>query len=444
MKKSVLSVTILMMLLISSSGSLLAQCKDWTWPTEPEKKAKAEEKVSLYDDYRKNNEFGKAKTHLNWLLINTPDLNTSIYINGSEIFDKLASAEKDAAKRNILVDSLLLLHDLRIKYCNEEANVINRKALMALKYWANEDGKEAYTLGLLDQAFTLNGNNILDGTLIPYMQVVKINKLKLKNLTDNDVLDRYDNVMGILDAKIKKASSEGKDPSRYRDWKDDTDKILISMIKVDCEFVRTNLGPKFKQNPKDIALAKKIFAFMLQDKCTDDPLWLQAAEEISLVEKDYGLLKNLAIRYVAMENYTKANQYFSEAIPLAPTASDKADIYIYQGSIEAKKGSKPAARDFYRQALSADASKKEAYEKIGDLYYSSFSDCAKKESMAEDRSVYLAAYDMYQRAGESKKMAMAKDQFPSKEDIFLVNISAGDTQRVGCWIQETTTVRTRD
>ena len=64
--------------------------------------------------------------------------------------------------------------------------------------------------------------------------------------------------------------------------------------------------------------------------------------------------------------------------------------------------------------------------------------------MAEDRLVYLAAYDMYQRAGESKKMASAKDQFPSKEDIFLVNWTAGDTQRVGCWINESVTIRTRD
>ena len=243
---------------------------------------------------------------------------------------------------------------------------------------------------------------------------------------------------------MKKAASEGKSTDRYTGWKEDVDKILISMVKVDCDFVRTNLGPKFKQNPKDLSLAKKIFAFMLQDKCTDDPLWMEAAVEISKVEKDFGLSKNLAIRYLSMENYSQSIQYFKEALQLAPSNSDKADIYIYLGSIEAKQGTKPQAREYYRQAIATDGNKKEAYEKIGDLYYSSFSDCAKKDNMAEDRAVYLAAYDMYQRAGDSKKMAMAKDQFPSKEDIFLVNISAGDTQRVGCWIQETTTVRTRD
>jgi tetratricopeptide (TPR) repeat protein len=445
MRNTVLTGALLVTALLVS-GSSWAQCKDWTWPDVPEQKAKAEEKVSLYDDYRKNNEFAKAKPHLNWLLTNTPDLNTSIYINGAEIYQKLASAEKDPVKKNVLIDSLLLIFDLRMKYCNEEANVTNRKALAALTFWANENGKEAYVLGLLDEAFKLSGNNILDGTIIPYMQAVKINKLKLKNLTDEQVLERYDMIMGVLDTKIKVASSQGKQDlvARYRGWKEDVDKILLSMIEVNCDFVRKNLGPKFKADPNDISTAKKIFAFMLQDKCTDDPLWLQAAEKISETEKDFGLLKNLAIRYLAMENYTRANQYLKEAINAASTNSDKADILIFQGSIEAKRGSKSAARDLYRQALAVDGSKKEAYEKIGDLYYGSSTECAKKETMAEDRLVYLAAYEMYQRAGDAKKMQMAKDQFPSKEDIFLVNWSAGDTQRVGCWINETVTIRTRD
>jgi tetratricopeptide (TPR) repeat protein len=443
MRKVVLS-GVLMLIMLSNTLSN-AQCKEWKWPAEPEQKAKAEEKVSLYDDYRKNGEFTKAKPHLDWLLKNTPDLNTSIYINGAEIYDKLASAEKDAAHKNVLVDSLLLLHDLRIKYCGEEASVTNRKALMSVKYWANESGKEAFTLQLMDQAFKLNGNNILDGTLLPYMQVVKINKLKLKSLTDDQVLERYDMVMGILDAKIKVASSQGKQDmvTRYRGWKDEVDKILITMVKVDCEFVRKNLGPKFKANPADIALAKKIFVFMLQDKCTDDPLWLDAAEAVAKVEDDYGLEKNLAIRYVAMESYGKADEHFKKALILAPNNSDKADILIYQGSIEAKRGSKVTAREIFRQALAADGNKREAYEKIGDLYYQS-TECKKFENQADDRLMFLAAYDMYQRAGENKKMSMAKDQFPSKEEIFLVNYTVGQSIKVGCWINETTTIRTRD
>lgn len=426
-----------------SFTSSLAQCKEWAW-SEGETKAIEQEKVTLYTDAKSNGNFKQALPPLNYLLRTNPKLNTSIYINGVEIFDKMASAETDPVKKKVYIDSLLLLHDLRIANCGEEASVSNRKALMAAKYYANESGKEAYVLQLLDKAIELNGNNTLDGTLIPYMQSTKINKLKLKNLSDDQVLERYDKVMGIIDSKIKKARSEGKPVDRLEAMKADADKILLTMVTVNCEFVRKNLAPKFKANPADIGTAKKIFAFMLQDKCTDDPLWLEAAEAIHSVEKDFGLAKNLAIRYLAAEKFAKAEQLFKEALELAPANSDKADILIYLGAIEAKNGNKAAARELYRQALATDGSKKEAYEKIGDLYYQSFNDCKKEQNMADDRLVYLIAYDMYQRAGETKKMGMAKDQFPSKEEIFLVNYQSGQAIRVGCWINESTTIRTRD
>jgi len=69
---------------------------------------------------------------------------------------------------------------------------------------------------------------------------------------------------------------------------------------------------------------------------------------------------------------------------------------------------------------------------------------AKKVNQADDRLVFLLAADYYQRAGNGKKVAMAKEAFPSKEDIFLVNYKAGDSKKVECWINESTTIRTRD
>jgi tetratricopeptide (TPR) repeat protein len=444
MKKSVLSGVLVMTFVIASIGSSLGQCKTWKWPEDGTLKAKAEESVSLYTDYQKNGEFQKAVAPLNWLLTTLPDLNTSIYINGADIFDKLADREKNPVRKQALIDSLMLMYDLRIKYCGEEATVTNRKALSSAKYNLNTAGKEAEVLALFDKAFELNGNNVIDGSLIPYLQAVRLNKLKLKNLTDEQVLQRYDKVIEIIDAKIKKAQSEGKPIDKYLAYKADADKILISIVKVDCDFVRKNLAPKFKQNPADIGLAKKIFAFMLQDGCTDDPLWLEAGEAIhNGGEKDYGLAKNLGKGYYRMEKFDKAEFYFKEALEIATTTSDKADVLLLLGSNESRKGNKTSARELFRQAIDADAGNKEAYEKIGDLYFSSFSECSKKESYAEDRLVYLAAYEMYARSGNQQKMAQAKGQFPSTTELFELNWNEGEVKRVGCWINESVTLKTR-
>jgi tetratricopeptide (TPR) repeat protein len=229
-------------------------------------------------------------------------------------------------------------------------------------------------------------------------------------------------------------------------YKDAVDGILIGMVKVDCDFVKKNLAPKFKAHPDDLALAKKIFNFMLQGKCTDDPLWLESLEAIDKhnPEKDYGLKKTLAGRYLAAGDFAKAEPKYKEALEIATSPADKSETTVYLGMIESKKGNYSGARELYRQAASLDASNKEAFEKIGDLYYNSFDNCAKKQSQAEDRLIYLAAYEMYQRAGNSALMSRAKAQFPSKEDIFLLNWVAGSSQKVGCWIGETVTLKTRD
>jgi tetratricopeptide (TPR) repeat protein len=439
MKMNVLKSVLMATATLGAFGAF-AQCKEWKWP---ENKAKAEENNVLYTDALKNGHLKQAIAPHQWLLTNAPNLNTSIYINGAELYDKLADQEKDPAKKQVYIDSLMIIYDMRVKNCGEEASVLNRKALSSFKFNINS-AKAAEVLPLMDKAYDLNGNNVSDGLLVPYMQAVRINALKLKTLNEEQILQRYDKVSAVIDAKIKKAQSEAKPIDKLKKYKDDIDAILITLVKVDCDFVRKNLAPKFKQNPVDVTLAKKIFGFMLQGKCTDDPLWLEAGEAIHKVEKDFGLAKNLGVRYMTADNQEKADFYLKEALELATSNADKAEVLILQGSIAGKKGSKIEARRLFRQALEVDGSNKDALEKIGDLYYNSFNECSKKESQADDRAVYLIAYDYYARAGASQKMGAAKAAFPSKEEIFLKNYQQGQSITVNCWIGESTTIRTRD
>ena len=66
------------------------------------------------------------------MLTNAPKWNTKLYIDGADIYDKLAEKENDPAKKKVLVDSLMMLFDMRIKNCGEEEKVLNRKVLAYL------------------------------------------------------------------------------------------------------------------------------------------------------------------------------------------------------------------------------------------------------------------------------------------------------------------------
>jgi len=422
-----------------------AQCKELKWP---EDRKKADECVAVWGDALRQGNYRSATASLQWMMTNAPQWNTKLYIDGADIYDKIAEKETDPAKKKVLVDSLLMIYDMRIKNCGDEANVLNRKAYASYKYNIKNKEKLADLLAQYDKVYELNGNNVSDGNLVAYMTTVKANQLAFKNIPDDQIFQRYDKIISVCDAKIKVAmeKNQAEAVTKLKSYKDAVDGLLISMVKVDCDFVRKNLAPKFKANPNDIGLAKKIFTFMLQGKCTDDPLWLEAGEAIhkNSTDKDFGLAKTLGSQYLRSGNVERGETYLKEALTLATTPADKSEVQLYLGGIEAKKGNYAAARELFRQAGTSDPNNKDAWQQIGDLYYNSFDNCAKKQSLAEDRLVYIAAYDMYQKAGNATLMARAKSQFPSKEEIFLLNWVAGSSQRVGCWINEGVVLKTRD
>src|SRR5882762_1905884 len=120
---------------------------------------------------------------------------------------------------------------------------------------------------------------------------------------------------------------------------------------------------------------------MIVGKCTDDPLWLEAGEVVHKLnpEKDYGITKNLAVKFLSIGNTTKAAEYAKESVDLAKTPADKAEALIVVGSIQAKNNNNTGARETFRQAAATDPANKDSWEKIGDMYASA-NECKKLES----------------------------------------------------------------
>ncbi|TRX61332.1 hypothetical protein FNH22_04555 [Fulvivirga sp. M361] len=415
-----------------------AQCGDWKFP---EDKATFDEKNVLYSDALRNKDYANAKGPHLWILTNAPDVNKAIYINGEKIYKGLADKEKDADKKKEYIDSLMLMYDMRLQYtpCGEEADIAARKAYNAYRYNVKNKSELENILGLFDKAYELNGKDLPYYMILPYMSVVQYNVKYVKNLSEDQILDRYDKVIETVDYQI----ANGKKPDRIKklkDYKGSIEGILVGLVDINCDFVREKMAPKFRENPEDLKMAKKIFGFMLKGKCTDDPLWLETGEVILANTPDFAIAKALGSKFKAAKETEKAEKYFNQALEIASEPADKADMYIQLGNL--KSGS--VARDYYRKALSADPSKKEAYSAIGYLYYGSFERCAGKEDWVKDRAIFIAAYDMFKRGGNTAMMGKAKDAFPSKEEVFTYNYEVGTSVTVGCWVNETVTIQTRD
>jgi tetratricopeptide (TPR) repeat protein len=419
-----------------------SQCKEYKWPAD---KSKAEEQLAIYGDAIKQQNYRGAVSGLQWFMKNAPNWNTKLYVDAGEVYNKLAAAEKDPAKKQVLVDSLMWIYDERIKVCGDEINVLNRKATYAAVYNGQNKDKVAEVLALFDKVLEISGTKVSDNVLDNYFKMVFANFALLKSMADEDVIGRYDKIQSAIDTKIAFYQTQNKqsDVAKLKATKAANDELLTKMVTVDCDFVKKNMEPKFKANPNDLPLAKKIFGFMIVGKCTDEPLWLQAGETIHKTEKDYGIAKNMAVKYLSAGNIKRAEELAKESVDLAKSGADKAEALIVVGSIQQKNDAKNAARESYRQAAAADPASKEAWEKIGNLYASS-NECKKLESQAQDRLIYLAAYEMYARAGNNQKMSEMKSLFPSKEEIFLLNWKTGESKPTGCWIGENVVLKTRD
>ncbi len=157
----------------------------------------------------------------------------------------------------------------------------------------------------------------------------------------------------------------------------------------------------------------------------------------------FSIAKELGVVYIRNKDFDKANPLVTEVQAKATTPAEKAWIDLMKGDIEFQKGNKAAARDLYKQALVTDPAGKDAYERIGDLYSSSTTDCSKVAGSAEEKLIYIAAFQMYLKSGNREKMEQTLAKYPTAADLQKVNWKTGEAKKLACWIDETVTVKAR-
>ena len=432
--------SMLSLLLVVSYMAKAQNGGGWNWP---EDKATAQEKVVLYTDAKKQKNYEAAVPPLEWLLENAPDLNPSIYINGADIYEELATKATDPAKKEQYANQALTMYDKRLEYFEKgkEADVLNRKVNTAVKMMYKDQSKYDQLHEMFKKTLEKTNGDLAYYNLVPYMNVAKV-QFDRGKIDESQVIEIYDQISGIVD---KHVSGGGNMVAKYQEAGENVDKIFGSTITVSCDYIEEKMMPKLKENPNDADLAKKIIAVSLASACTDRPFFTEAAEVTFEVEPNAGLAKTIASRKMANNEMEEANKWYQKAIELSSDDEQKSEIYFDMALINQKNGNKAKARDYALQAASLGGSQApKAYKLVGDMYMNSYEECKGGEDIVEDRAVFIAAYDMYVKAGNSQGMQNAKEQFPSKEEVFTYNKGVGDSLKVNCWVGETVTIQTRD
>ena len=420
----------LTIILIASVGTLSAQ-QGWNWPEKKNMFDLAQKKQAYYKVLMAQNKHEQALGQLKWLFDNNPNLNQSIYIDGTKCAEESIKWIENKERIIELKDSALWMYDARIEHFGNRASVLDRKAYSAFKYYYKDPSRYPFILSGFGKAFELNGSGISDFNITPYMTIAKYSyDRKLAEMPAEKVLEIHSVLSNILNEKEKR----GKDMT---DIRNKIDAFLGSSEGlISCDYISTQLVPRLKTNPDDLNTAKKIFTYSLSAKCSDQPYFMSAAETLMKYEPTHGLAKVLGEKWYASGHYEIAYQRFHTALELAQNDQDKFEVLMDKSKTAFKLGQKSQARDHALKALTKSPDAPEPYNLIGDLYFLSFEECAGKQDMVIDRAIYIAAYDMYKKAGNSERMEAARNQFTGIGEIFDGGYEEGQIIEIGCWINE--------
>jgi len=410
----------------------------WNWPEGEAMYKQAQEKQAYYKVLMGQDKYEMALVQLKWLYDNNANLNPSIYIDGVKCVETVMKSIEDKVRIAQLQDSALWMYDARIGYFGNEASVMDRKAHTAFKYHYKNPSRYPLLIELYDKALDLNGAGISNFNLTPPMLIAKYAyERKLEEMPREKVLDIHSTLSNIIDEKERAGKS-------MKDTRDKIDAFLSSIDGlISCDYIKNQLVPRLEENPDDLNTAKKIFSYSLQAKCSDQPYFMLAAETVGRFEPSYKLAEVLGNKWYNAKEYSKALAQFTTASALADKDQDAFEALMGQAKSAAKLGQKSKARSFARNALNKKPGAKEPYNLIGNLYFSSASECNEGKSRVLDRASYLAAYDMYKKAGNTAQMASSEGQFPSISEIFEEGYEEGQMIQTSCWISESVKLRRR-
>jgi tetratricopeptide (TPR) repeat protein len=372
-----------------------------------------------------------------------PASSKNIYIYGIQIYRDRVSKETDPALKAVKLDSLMMIYDKRIEHFGQEGHVIGRKGLDLLRY----DQSQVETVySYLMRSMEINKVSTEEAVIVTLMQTCNA-LFKAGRIDGKELIDNYLATTDILAVRMKNA----KYRKRAETALSNVEAIFAQSGAADCEALVSIFTPKYNATPDDLEFLKKIIDLLSNQRCEDSELFANASESLYQLEPSSKAAYNLAKLFFQREDWEKSVSYYEEAIGRGAEDEDLPKYNYELGLIKySKYDNLQEAREHARAAIAQSPDWGAPYILIGNLYASSNRICG--ENDFEKTTVFWAAVDKFQKAksvdpevsDEATELIQKYSQyFPNVEDAFFYGHEEGHPYTVGCWINESTTVRTR-
>ncbi len=486
MKKLVVAI-----MMLAFGGSLFAQCPFKYGATE-EDSLKGLEQVSLFNMSYKAKNYAEAYEAWQYIVKHCPCAWDGVYTNAQNMMQNLIKDEKDSLRREHLIDTLIYSYEVRSNYFPEKFTKgygLGFKAYNTLIYRGKSCTSDEL-MQVLDwfiQSVEMEKEKTQPAIWDKYFQLAEIVTKSKRDtsyvidaygratdyldVSTNNALVKYEKQSEALEALNAQLEGEQIDRMAY----DKQAKVLTAdtarqmklvlnyrktLKKIEaavtpyasCEVLEEVYSKKLATSKDDISAINKMVMTMYKGGCLSSPVFKEALQVLHNANPNRNTafwMGNLSLKSYAN---TKDNaeleaaiQYLQAAVDLSETNEQRADANLTIAVAYQLKGAFSEARNAAYAALKANPNMGRAYILIGKLYAASAGRCS-----GEDLPLACcwAAADKYAKAvavdpscANEANNERAKLRYPAKDELFKRGLKAGDSYRVGCWIQESTTVR---
>ncbi len=410
--------------------------------------------LSLFVEYVKQKSYADAIPAWEICFNECPLASTKIYTDGVKIMTYRIKKEKDAAKKEELIQQLMGVYDQRIKYFGNsrkygEGYILGRKAVDYLEYKKTEPEARVTAQEWFKKSVSERGNDSEGAVLATYMTNT-VAMYKDSQVDAEEVVTNYVKVNDIISAVIVDPNSKPKEVEIYKTLKDNVEKLFATSGAADCETIEKIFAPQLEENKQNTDWLKLVTKLLARANCEDAQLLYDVSESLHAIEPSSSSAYGLARMYLKSQDLDKSVEFYNEAINLEEEADQKGTFHYQLGLIKFNQGKLAEARSNALKAIELRPNWGDPYILIGNLYATSAKNFGADEF--EHKTAYWAAVDQFIKAKSvdatvadkaNELIGIYSKHFPGTEEIFFHNLSEGASYSLGGWINTTTKVRAK-
>ena len=412
--------------------------------------------ISLFIPYAKVNNYQDAYPYWKIAYDECPAATKDIYLYGVRIMNWKIEQEKDAAKKDALINDLMAVYDKRVKYFGSDKKygkdwILARKVEDYLRLKGDKaDIAAAY--GWLSQVLDEFKEKTDELAVSEYMFLS--HKMMEKDEAGHRAkfVQDFLRCSSIFDTQIKaaQAANNQKLLDNLMAMKAGIEKGFSGSGAADCETLQNIYADQIEKNKDSLDFLKETLTLLRRAGCQEIDAYFKASEYAYQKEKTAEIAFGMGNLSIKKHDYASAERYLTEAADMATEKDMKENIYYTLAALASQQHAYPKMRNYCHKVLELNPNNGKAYILIGNAYAASASGIYPDDPVKR-KCVYYAAVDKLMKAravdpsvaGEAGALiGRYSAYFPSTEEIFMhPDLNKGAEFMVGGWIGEHTTIR---